>query len=128
MTTHLNKVLERIAAILNTGAKTYPATNRHPDVIMDEIEDKLLTWAPVGIKSGLKLMSFDGRNGAGACTATGLAIGDKVMSVVGLTDDVSGNQADKFEATITVADQIQQSSATDLSTKDYLALVFHQIT
>jgi len=76
----------------------------------------------------LKLMSFDGRNGAGACTATGLAIGDKVMSVVGLTDDVSGNQADKFEATITVADQIQQSSATDLSTKDYLALVFHQIT
>lgn len=54
-----------------------------------------------------------GRNGAGALTLAGTRVGDKVRTVVKESDgtDLSAS----FEATITVAGQIQQSSATDLS-------------
>lgn len=68
-------------------------------------------------------LSFVGKNGAGACTMTGVKVGDVVMSVTGQVAADVGNKASLFEAVITVNDQIQQSSATDLSTKVYMALV-----
>lgn len=72
---------------------------------------------------GLKLISFDGRNGAGACTATGAAVGDKVLAVFGLTAGAVGAADASFEAAITVINQIQQSAAGDLSANDYCVLL-----
>ena len=60
-----------------------------------------------------------GRNGAGAVTLTGSLVGDKVSGIVNLASG-PGQSLDRttsFEATITVANQIQQTSASDLSTE-----------
>lgn len=83
--------------------------------------------AAVGAQTGyvrvadLKPIFFTGNNGAGAIAATGLAVGDLVLRVINHTDltDVAAS----FETTITVADQIQQTSATNLSAKKIAAFV-----
>lgn len=75
------------------------------------------------VLAGLKLISLDGRSGAGACTATGAAVGDKVLYVAGLTEGALGNASASFEATVTVVNQIQQSSASNLSANNYLAVL-----
>lgn len=62
-----------------------------------------------------------GSNGAGAVTLTGAAVGDAVLGVAGLTD--TDERTASFEATITVNDQIQQSSTDDLSTKKLVVLL-----
>jgi len=74
------------------------------------------------VPGGFKLMTFAGHNLAGPCTATGLKVGDVIVSVAGLT--TVGNAAALFETTVSVADQIQQSSATDLHASNYQALVY----
>lgn len=70
----------------------------------------------------LFVISFTGSNLAGACTAVGVAVGDVLFEVAGLTD--MGVAGDKFEAIVTVDDQIQQTAAENLSAKNYLALVY----
>jgi hypothetical protein len=72
-------------------------------------------------EKNLKVLSFTGRNGAGACTLTGAAVGDEVVGIAGLTD--MGGADASFEATVTVVDQIQQSAAGDLSLKNYLVIL-----
>lgn len=67
-----------------------------------------------------RLLPFTGRNGAGACTCTGLKVGDTVTGIVNVTD--SSNDAAKFEATVTVVNQLQQSDAGDLSAKKFIVL------
>jgi hypothetical protein len=87
------------------------------------------------VGTGMKAGHFAGRNGAGVCTLTGAAVGDRVL-VGWKSGDVSDhNTAGEgaatvlssfvalFEATITVADQIQQASATDLSDNKYTVLL-----
>lgn len=71
----------------------------------------------------LKMISFDGRNGAGACTAASAVVGDKVLAAFGITDGALGAAKASFEAAVTVNDQIQQSSASNLSANDYVALL-----
>lgn len=71
----------------------------------------------------LKMISFDGKNGAGACTATGAVVGDVVLAVFGITGGALGAAGASFEATITVVNQVQQSSASNLSANDYVALL-----
>lgn len=73
-----------------------------------------------------KTVSFAGRNLTGACTLVGVKVGDVVVSVTGLAAGTVGDQAAKFETTITVADQIQQSNNTDLSANIYLATILHK--
>ena len=75
-----------------------------------------------------KLMpiSFAGHDGAGACTATGLKIGDVVLGVTDITSGGEGNVSSDFESTITVDDQIQQSGSSDNSTETLLALVLRK--
>lgn len=74
------------------------------------------------VLTGVKTISFPGHNGAGACSAVGAVIGDKVIDVVGLSVGHLGRVGTLFESTITVADQIQQTSASDLSVdKLYMA-------
>jgi phage terminase large subunit-like protein len=63
-----------------------------------------------------------GSNGAGAITVTGTLVGDIVEIVV----QISGTQADSsssFETTVTVAGQVQQTSASNLSGNTYLFFV-----
>jgi hypothetical protein len=68
------------------------------------------------------VISFTGKNGAGACTATGTLAGDVIFAVAGIT--TVGVADASFEAVVTVNDQIQQSSASDLSLKNYVAIVY----
>ena len=73
-----------------------------------------------------KLMpiSFTGSDGAGACTATGLKVGDVILGVTNITD--VGDASTDFEAAVTVNDQIQQSAAGNYSTTTLLALVLQK--
>ena len=73
------------------------------------------TWEPA--TKTLSVVAA-GRNGAGAVTATGAKVGDKVVTAFNHTDGTS--DAAKFQAVVTVADQIQQTDAGDLSTKTFL--------
>jgi hypothetical protein len=65
--------------------------------------------------------SFAGAAAPGACTLTGAAVGDKVLSVTGVAAGTVGNQAAKFESVITVVNQIQQSDAGNLAANIYIA-------
>ena len=70
----------------------------------------------------VKVLGVVGKNGAGACTATGAAVGDKVVGIVDVAV-ATVNAASLYEATVTVADQVQQSSATDRSAIKHIALL-----
>lgn len=70
----------------------------------------------------LRYKTFAGRDGAGMCWMIGAWIGDQVQAVAGLVG-VTGDQASKFEATISVKDQIQQVETGDLSGNWYRAEV-----
>jgi len=72
--------------------------------------------------TSMRLLAFTGRNGAGACTATGTKVGDTVIGVIDLAAGTV-SAASSFEATITVNDQIQQSNAGNLSAIKYALLV-----
>lgn len=109
------------AATTSAAGKVELATTTEAIAITDT--SRAITAAGIGAVLGkLFVISFTGNNGAGACTATGLAVGDKVLGVAGLT--TVGLAASSFEATITVVNQIQQSAVGDLSTINYLALVY----
>lgn len=85
-----------------------------------------LATTPANVASmfaGLKFITVDGRNGAGAITATGAAVGDVVIGVAGLTAGALGAATASFESAITVVNQIQQSSASNLSANDYLVIL-----
>jgi len=71
--------------------------------------------------SALVFTGFTGKNLAGACTLTGAKAGDIVTGVVSISD--GGSAAASFETTITVSDQIQQTAASDLSTKKFSTLL-----
>lgn len=63
------------------------------------------------------LAVFTGSNGAGPCSLPGATVGRSVQFVLNLTDESADGS--KFESVITVADQIQQTDAGDLSTKKF---------
>lgn len=73
--------------------------------------------------ASLRLITFMGRNGAGACTATGLKVGDKVSSLLDASGPPFTDARSDFQSTITVNDQIQQVNAGDLSSKFYFLQV-----
>ena len=68
-----------------------------------------------------KILVANGRTGAGAVTLATAGAGDAVLGVVNLSD-LSDDKA-SFEAVISTAGQIQQSSASDLSTKVFLFIL-----
>jgi len=65
---------------------------------------------------------FYGRSGAGAIALADACVGDAVIKLVGVYG-VSGDQSAKFEATITVKGQIQQSNGGDLSANIYAVIL-----
>lgn len=99
-----------IAALKAQFEGTDPAD--HNDDVLDAV---------AALPTTQKIYSFTGRNGAGAITLTGAAVGDKVLGVAGIS--TVGNAAASFETTITVVNQIQQSAAGDLSSNTYLVVL-----
>jgi hypothetical protein len=85
---------------------------------------KAVTAAGVqGAINKMDTLVFAGKNLTGACTLAGVKAGDIVLTVTGIAVGTVGDQSAKFESIITVNDQIQQSSATDLSANLYIALI-----
>lgn len=76
------------------------------------------------------LETFRGRVGAGAITAGILRVGDVVLNLskIGPTAGDVGDAAASFEGVITVAGQIQQSSASDLTAIHYAVLVARPVS
>ena len=77
--------------------------------------------------TGFKQIKVTGHSGAGACTATGAAVGDRVLAIFGvpaaggdLTVPVLGTD---FEAAISVTNQIQQASATDWHLESFVLIL-----
>lgn len=92
---------------LNTTTSTGEAIE-YVRVIMESVLDEFITGAAA----------------AGAITLTGTQVGDVVLSIKNFTDGVDvTNDGTTFERVITVAGQIQQASASDLSTKKYIVHV-----
>ncbi len=74
----------------------------------------------------LKTYSAAGRNGAGAITVTGTKVGDLVVGALGYvtgTGAITALSNSSFESVVTVADQIQQSSGSNLTANTYVFLV-----
>jgi hypothetical protein len=68
------------------------------------------------------LSTSKGRSTTGKVILHGARVGDTVVMVVNMTD--ATNKSARFEGTISVADQIQQTSAADnLSAKDLLFII-----
>lgn len=76
------------------------------------------------INNATRNYGFTGVASAGAITLTGVKVGDIVKGVANATDGT--NDSANFETVITVANQIQQTSASNLSTKKFVALVVAQ--
>ena len=68
----------------------------------------------------LRYREFAGIDGAGSIYLPGVEAGDTVATLTGLIG-VSGDQSTAFETIISVDDQIQQVSTSDLSEKYYRA-------
>ena len=78
-----------------------------------------LTSCLVTLESiALKTKTFQGYTGLGGATLLGANPGDLVQTLTGLSG-VTGDQRAQFESVITVADQIQQLTSTDLSANWY---------
>ncbi len=77
--------------------------------------------------TGIKCLAAAGKNGAGAITLTGAAVGDRLLAVFGAPTAGGALEAKApgtdFEAAVTVADQIQQSSASNLSANTYIFIL-----
>lgn len=83
-----------------------------------------LQFAYVDTDAGVEatwMTVFTGRIAAGAITLTGAKVGQRVIGLANLSSPADA--AASFESVITVADQIQQSSASDLSAVKYLVLL-----
>lgn len=119
--------MAKINTLNVTGSASAPgpvelATNA--EALAAQSVELAITPAQLGVvTASLKLLSFDGVAAAGPCTLTGAAVGDYVIAVAGLTDGALGSASASFQSAITVINQIQQSSESDLSANNYLALL-----
>lgn len=105
----------------NVSKATIAASPAAASITTAAIAGSAVTGAKLS-SSFLKLYAFAGHNGAGACTLTGAAVGDRVVGVIDLAEG-SISAAASFESAITVVNQIQQSSASDLSLVKYAVIL-----
>lgn len=101
------------------GLRASP-TNVAGSIAASQLATDLITGIKI-LPGALTQKMVTGNNGAGACTATGLKVGDKIIGCMNLTDATDGTAA--FEGTVTVADQLQQSSASNYSAKKFIVTV-----
>ena len=102
-------------------------TMRSPTKVRTEVDSHKSTLDGLEAGTSLRRYFFTGKNGAGACTLTGAVVGDKVCGHVVNETDVA-EVTSSFEGTITVADQIQQSSASDLSAKKFTVVLVKPVS
>lgn len=115
------------AKVASATAKGIVELATNAEAIAGSDSERAITPAGLAaVTALLDVISFSGKNGAGACTMTGVKVGDVVLSVTGIAAADVGDKASLFESTITVADQIQQSSTDDLSAKVFMALVLRK--
>jgi hypothetical protein len=65
--------------------------------------------------------NFSGKNGSGAISISGLKVGDFVLNVFEVANSTS--QPQLFEAVVSVADQLQQTSGTNQSANTFDAVI-----
>jgi hypothetical protein len=117
-TANLNQVFQLTCAkgaVLDTDSMTFAVPKA------STFKSNAVT-GPALSATSLRLLAFAGHSGAGACTATGTKVGDTVVGIIDLAA-ASVSAAASFESTITVNDQIQQSSASNLSAVKYALIV-----
>jgi len=90
------------------GVMPYGLTN-----VLSQLEAEALKY---------RTSQFYGLNGAGAVAISGARIGDDVIKLIGVYG-ASGSQVASFESKITVAGQLQQSSASNLSANLYVVVL-----
>lgn len=114
------------AASATVAGKVELATNIETKAVTDQ--GRAVTPYGLGAAlASLSIISFQGSNLAGPCTATGLLVGDVLFAITGAQAGVVGDLASKFEGTVTVDDQIQQTAAENLSGNTYMALVYRRV-
>lgn len=74
--------------------------------------------------TGVFNASFSGKNGSGAISVPGLAVGDIVLAAVQDSSTVFDHGNNPFENVVSVADEIQQVNSSDLSANSYEVVVF----
>ena len=94
----------------------------------------LIGHAPVTVRNTLvqleaealkyRKFEFEGINCAGGISVSGARKGDVVVKLIG-TYGVSGDQSANFESTVSVDDQVQQTSSSDLSDNLYVVVLKH---
>ena len=87
-----------------------------------------VTPAKLGTFTAIKCLSAAGKNGKGAIAMAGTAVGDRLIAVFGIPTAGGAlvgvaNDAATFESTITVINEIQQTSAANLSANTYVFLL-----
>jgi hypothetical protein len=123
------KITVEAGGMIDVSAGTLtPGTNAIADgaVTTAKLASGAATLQKIDI-TGIKCLAAAGKNGARAVTLTGAAIGDRLVAVFGAPTaggalEVKAPATD-FEAAVTVADQIQQVAAGNLSTKTYVFLL-----
>jgi hypothetical protein len=113
--------------VASTTAKGIVELATNAEAIVGTDTERAITPANLAVvTANLDIISFEGKDGAGACTMTGVKAGDVVLSVTGTVAADVGDKASLFESTITVDDQIQQLDEGDLSSKVYMALILRK--
>jgi hypothetical protein len=74
------------------------------------------------------LGSFTGHNGAGAITLTGAKVGDVLVVIRNTSATSPGDYREFFEKTISVADQVQQTSTSDYSSITFDVVLVRPVT
>lgn len=72
---------------------------------------------------GMRVLTSVGAAAAGAATLTGAKVGDVVLGISDVTDHTTLLPGTDFEATISVINQIQQLSASNLSAKTIIVFL-----
>lgn len=112
------------AASTTTAGKVELATQAEGQAVTDQAR-AVTPYALGKALASLDILSFTGAAAAGACTLTGAKVGDVVFGLAGLTD--MGGATSKFEAIITVDDQIQQTDNGNLSAKNYVVVLYRPV-
>lgn len=119
----MTDLVDTLSAQGSSSLRGLLETATNAEALATQSIDHAVTPANLGnVLAKIFPVTFTGAAAAGPCTATGVAVGDRILGVSGITD--MGIASSSFESVVTVVNQIQQSSGTNLSAKNFTALVY----
>ena len=119
----MTDLVDTLSAQGSSALRGLLETATNAEALATQSVDHAVTPANLGnVLAKVFPVTFTGSNLAGACTATGVAVGDRILGVSGVTD--MGIASAKFESVVTVINQIQQTAAENLSAKNFTAIVY----